>query len=90
MMLLNTLFLSALAATAFAAPRDLKRVVHERRAVIDPSKGDRIDENAVIPVRIGLRQTNLEHGYDMVMDVSDPVSPNYGNTTLQKDEWRMS
>lgn len=54
------------------------RVVHERRAVIDPTKGDRVPGDAVIPVRIGLKQSNLEDGYDAVMDVSDPASSNYG------------
>ena len=81
-MIFNTIFLTALAAHVLAAPRDLKRVLHERRAVIDPTKGDRIDENSVIPIRIGLKQTNLETGYDAVMDVSDPESANYGNLIL--------
>lgn len=77
-MIFNTIFLTALASTALAAPRDLKRVLHERRAIIDPTKGGRIEENSVIPIRIGLKQTNLETGYDAVMDVSDPESSNYG------------
>lgn len=78
-MIFNTIFLTALAAHVLAAPRDLKRVLHERRAIIDPTKGDRIDENSIIPIRIGLKQTNLETGYDAIMDVSDPQSDNYGN-----------
>lgn len=78
-MIFNTIFLTALAAHVLAAPRDLKRVLHEKRAIINPTQGDRVDANAVIPIRIGLKQTNLEQGYDAVMDVSDPKSANYGN-----------
>ena len=77
-MIFNTIFLSALAAHVFAEPTSKQRVVHERRAVPLHNRGDRIAENSVIPVRIGLRQSNLEFGYDAVMDVSDPQSENYG------------
>jgi tripeptidyl-peptidase-1 len=32
-------------------------------------KGARIEKTAVIPMRIGLTQTNLEKGYDYLMEV---------------------
>ncbi|MCJ1325415.1 hypothetical protein MMC10_002078 [Thelotrema lepadinum] len=31
-----------------------------------------------MPVRIGLSGSNLERGYEYLMDVADPASPNYG------------
>ena len=77
-MIFNTLILSALASKVLAAPGST-HVLHEKRAVIDhSSRGERVPENAVIPIRIGLKQSNLEHGYDALMDVSDPDSENYG------------
>lgn len=37
-----------------------------------------MDPNSIIPVRIGLKQSNLDSGYDRLMDVSHPSSRNYG------------
>lgn len=31
-----------------------------------------------MPMRIGLTQTNLDNGYDYLMEVSDPASEQYG------------
>ena len=54
-------------------------VVHEKRhAPLRLHKRERIDPDAIIPIRIALRQTNLEAGHDMLMDVSHPSSSNYG------------
>ena len=53
-------------------------MLHEKRSIISTTKGDRVADDAIIPIRIGLKQTKLEHGYDAVMDVSSPTSPNYG------------
>lgn len=78
-MFFNTLILAALTTTTLASPISNPRVVHQKREIISSVKGPRIDEDAIIPIRIGLKQSNLEHGYDMVMDVSDPHSENYGN-----------
>lgn len=80
-MLFNTVFLTALAANVLAAPRESLRVVHERRAVIDPAQGDRLSGDSVIPIRIGLKQSNIDNGYEALMDVSDPKSANYGIST---------
>lgn len=38
----------------------------------------RVDEDAIIPLRIALRQNNIEKGADLLMNVSHPASPNYG------------
>ncbi|KUJ11542.1 subtilisin-like protein [Mollisia scopiformis] len=69
-----------LAALINAAPAPVKHVLHEARDVAsrDWVKGARIEKDAIIPMRIGLTQTNLEKGYDYLMEVSHPDSENYG------------
>lgn len=37
-----------------------------------------VPSNAVLPMKIGLKQNNLDRGYDYLNDVSHPTSPNYG------------
>ncbi|KAF7909907.1 uncharacterized protein EAF01_003625 [Botrytis porri] len=55
-------------------------VSHEKRNAPHTQwmKRDRIASTALLPVRIGLSQGNLEKGHDFLMDVSHPESPNYG------------
>ena len=60
-------------------------MLHEKRSVSLPHKRERVDGDAIIPVRIGLRQSNLHTGYDRLMDVSHPTSKNYGKH-LSKEE----
>lgn len=71
---------TALAALAAASPSSDEYVVHERRveSMSRWHKRDRVQSNALLPMRIGLTQTNLDDGYDHLMDVSHPESPNYG------------
>ncbi len=55
--------------------------VHESRAGAPKGKwkrGERVDPDAIVPLRIGLAQSNLHTGYDRLMDVSHPSSPNFG------------
>lgn len=61
----------AIAALAGAAPATVKHVLHEKREkhAHDWVKGDRVEKDAVLPVRIGLSQNNLEKGYDYLMEV---------------------
>ena len=40
--------------------------------------GQRVDGSSVTTFRIALKQSNLEHGYDYLMDVPHPKSSNYG------------
>lgn len=63
--------LVGIAALVNAAPAPIKHVLHEKRetASQDWVKGARIERDAIIPMRIGLTQTNLEKGYDYLMDV---------------------
>ncbi|KAK5991871.1 Aorsin [Cladobotryum mycophilum] len=41
-------------------------------------RGSRIDPDAIIPLRIGLAQSNLHLGYDKLMEVAHPSSKNFG------------
>lgn len=54
---------------------------HERRDIGKRDtwvKRDRISARDVLPMRIGLTQRNLERGAELLRDVSDPSSVNYG------------
>ncbi|EME48187.1 hypothetical protein DOTSEDRAFT_51412 [Dothistroma septosporum NZE10] len=57
-----------------------KLVVHEAM-VGEPlawMKERRVEAGVVLPLRIGLKQRNLENAEQYVYDVADPDSPNYG------------
>lgn len=73
-------FLVALAASAFAIPTSTSHAVHEKRSAHSWTKVNNAkpDGNLVLPVRIGLTQSNLHDGHDLLMSVSDPRSDNYG------------
>lgn len=71
-MLFNQVVLVSLAAGALAAPTPSfgRPVIHEKRSgLVKHKRGNRVNEDAVIPIRIGLKQSNIEHGYDFVMDM---------------------
>ena len=58
-------------------------VLHEKRGPMGFTsraigKRSTINVYSVLPIRIGLTQRDLHMGYDWVMDVSHPESPNYG------------
>ena len=82
--------LASLLASAAAAPNPSpeSHVLHEKRHGYDSSrwqKRDRVAADAVLPVRIGLKQRNLHKGYDLLMDVSHPSSSNYGKHYSSED-----
>jgi hypothetical protein len=54
--------------------------VHEKRYALPVAwvKHSRAPKDAVLPVRIGLNQRNLEHSDRYLEDISDPDSPNFG------------
>lgn len=70
-MFLSQFLVVAVAAFANAAPAALSHAIHEKRdaPAADWVKSARIDAGAVLPMRIGLTQNNLDAGYDHVMDV---------------------
>lgn len=70
----------ALAASVAALPAST-HVVHERRsntASWTKLSEVQLDQRINLPVRIGLTQSNLDSGYDLLLDVADPKSKNYG------------
>lgn len=63
--------ISALAALINAAPAPAKHSLHEERSIPskDWTRGARLEKTALLPMRIGLTQTNLDKGYDYLMEV---------------------
>ena len=75
-MKLQLLLLTATVALALPKPG---HVVHEKRFTeTGLRRGERVGAGAVTTFRIGLKQGNLEKGYDYLMNVSHPSSSNYG------------
>ena len=81
------LLLYAFTATVLAAPTEhVPSVVHEKRYVHPGrERGARIDGTSVTSFRIALTQRNLDKGYDHLMSVSHPSSPNYGKLWTAED-----
>ncbi len=76
------IFLPATAAAAAAATGS-HAVVHERRGDHHAHTGlwkrhSRAPAHHVLPMKVGLKQRNLENTHLFVMDVADPASPNFG------------
>ncbi|KAG6211710.1 hypothetical protein E4U50_002108 [Claviceps purpurea] len=73
-------FLAGLAATGLATPSDY-HVLHEKRDENRPMryiKREAANGDQTIPVRIALKQENIDQGMDLILKVSDPDSPDYG------------
>jgi len=66
-----TLLLGALAAVAIAAPAPHGFVLHEKRTKLPRSwaKREAVSSRLMMPMRIGLKQRNLDQGPDMLMEV---------------------
>lgn len=62
---------AAIAALSNAAPTSVKHALHEKRQTpsLDWVKGARIESSAILPMRVGLTQSNLENGHDLLMEV---------------------
>lgn len=77
----GALFLSLLTAAAVAVPSPRAgHVFHEKRAFepVDWVQSRRLDPDHVLPLRIGLAQSNLDKLEEMLMAISHPASPDYG------------
>ncbi|CEJ83904.1 hypothetical protein VHEMI03295 [[Torrubiella] hemipterigena] len=79
-MKVTAIFLSAFVAAALGVPTGY--VLHEKRDYV-PTKRGALAGDETVPVSIALKQTNLDKGMDLLMDVSDPDSANYGNHYTQ-------
>ncbi|TVY36143.1 Tripeptidyl-peptidase [Lachnellula occidentalis] len=80
MQLLQFVLFGVLAVEVAAVPFPSNHVLHERRLDAPKAwiKRDRVAESALFPVRIGMTQSNLDKGHDLLMDVSKHGSPKYG------------
>lgn len=77
---MKLLSLLALASAVVAIPTTSPHLVHEKRAAdpIDWVRGERLDANRVLPMRIGLTQQNMHRVEEILMAISHPESPTYG------------
>jgi hypothetical protein len=75
----STLLLLGLSEWATSSPLTT-HTLHERREAVPIAwnKHSRAPRHAVLPVRIGLNQRNLEHADRFLEDISDPDSRNFG------------
>jgi tripeptidyl-peptidase-1 len=68
-----------LAAVSYAVPTPSTHVLHEKREISELwVKGVRLNGEVKLPMRIGLTQSNLGQGHDMLMRVAHPDSPHFG------------
>ena len=71
----------ALVSSCLASPQISPHVKHESRRSLPVhwERADRAPSDFVLPLRIGLTQPNLDRIESLLLDVSHPDSPNYGN-----------
>jgi len=68
--ILATIALSAVTSIAVPTPAVVDHVLHERRSLSSAwIKRDRVHPDVKLPMRIGLTQSNLDKGYDYLMEV---------------------
>ncbi|TFA98341.1 Tripeptidyl-peptidase sed1 [Trichoderma ghanense] len=79
-MKIGLIVLNSLLAGVIAVPTG-SRVIHEQRDTSNARwiKREALDPDTKVPVRIALKQSNLDKGMDYLLDVSHPDSANYGN-----------
>lgn len=78
MLFLSTAAFSSALAVALAASST--HVLHEKRHAVPHGwqYHSRAHKRELLPVRIGLTQSNLDNAHDKLMEVADPDSANYG------------
>ncbi|KAJ5670945.1 hypothetical protein N7507_000072 [Penicillium longicatenatum] len=76
----SILLLGAAAVGALAVPAPYGHAVHERRDFLPTSwtEEKRLDASTLLPVRVGLTQSNLAYGHELLMEMSNPSSSRYG------------
>lgn len=67
----SILLLGVAAAGVLAVPKPHDYEVHERRDALPSSwtEGKRLDGSTILPMRIGLTQSNLDYGHDLLMQM---------------------
>lgn len=71
--------LTGVLTIGLALPAAVPHVVHEKRLINSNKwavRDVKLNPRTTLPVRVGLKQRNLEHGHDFLMDVSHPSSSN--------------
>ena len=66
---------------AFALPKSSSHTVHEKRSIgsqWSPREDVQVRPDSRLPMKIGLKQSNLHLGHDLLMSMSDPTSDKYG------------
>lgn len=60
-----------LSTSIFAIPASSPHVLHEKRDAMPPAwqMKHKAEQDAIVPVRIGLTQSNLENGHSLLMGV---------------------
>lgn len=94
--MLLPIFATAAAAAAFAVvstalPTSANHVVHEKRSGSSnwsPMQDAKPDGRITLPVRIGLTESNLHRGDEILMEVSDPASEKYGKHLTTEEVMR--
>lgn len=68
---LSTFVIAVCFGGAIAVPAPASHVLHEKRGGLHSKwqKRDRVDKNTILPVRIGLQQSNLHRAEELLMDV---------------------
>jgi tripeptidyl-peptidase-1 len=84
---LSLLVASSIFVGSIAAPAS--HVLHEKRGAEAPFSRRRVDPDALIPIRVGLKQSNLESGYERLMEVSHPSSRKYGQHLSSEEVHRI-
>lgn len=71
---------SLLLVSSSLAAAVLPHEIHELRDIIPAgwTRGSRLNKRTILPVRIALKQNNLDNLHDYLMQVSDPSSSTYG------------
>lgn len=74
------LAVASLSLLSHAAPTETRHVLHEKRNTTPRrwQRGVRVHPDAILPLKIGLTQSNLDDGYEMLMQVSHPTATGYG------------
>ncbi|KAI9717485.1 MAG: hypothetical protein M1828_007185 [Chrysothrix sp. TS-e1954] len=82
----SLLTVATVAGFVAAAPAPAGHVLHEKRSddLSTWMKKERLHPMSTIPVRIGMTQSNLDYGHDMLMEVAQHDSPKYGKHYTQE------
>lgn len=83
----SSLLLASVAGFASCTPLST-HVTHEKRGALPVAwdRHARASRDTILPVRIGLKQRNLEHADRFLQDVADPESPNFGTYYMSMTE----